>query len=62
MKLKVRPNQRVTIDEACENLANEGLRTLVISQKLLDEETFHQWSLKYKEAKSDLNNRDHLVQ
>ena len=31
MKNKVRPNQRVTIDEACENLALEGLRTLVIS-------------------------------
>lgn len=31
MKHKVRPNQRVTIDEACENLALEGLRTLVIS-------------------------------
>jgi phospholipid-translocating ATPase len=31
MKNKVRPSQRVTIDEACENLAMEGLRTLVIS-------------------------------
>lgn len=31
MKNKVRPNQRASIDEACENLANEGLRTLVIS-------------------------------
>jgi hypothetical protein len=31
MKSRVHPNQRVTIDEACENLANEGLRTLVIA-------------------------------
>lgn len=31
MKNKVRPNQRVCIDEACDNLAMEGLRTLVIS-------------------------------
>mmetsp|Transcript_39366 Transcript_39366/g.37842 ORF Transcript_39366/g.37842 Transcript_39366/m.37842 type:complete len:92 (+) Transcript_39366:1767-2042(+) len=31
MKNKVRPNQRVCIDEACDNLAKEGLRTLVIS-------------------------------
>ena len=31
MKNKVRPSQRVTIDEACENLANDGLRTLVIT-------------------------------
>lgn len=35
MKAKVRPNQRVVIDESCDNLANEGLRTLVISQKML---------------------------
>ena len=33
MKEKVRPNQRATVDESCENLASEGLRTLVISQK-----------------------------
>jgi len=31
MKEKVKPNQRVVIDEACDNLSNEGLRTLVIS-------------------------------
>lgn len=31
MKAKVRPNQRVVIDESCDNLSNEGLRTLVIS-------------------------------
>lgn len=31
MRNKVKPNQRVDIDESCENLANEGLRTLVIS-------------------------------
>lgn len=61
MKDKVKPNQRVTIDEACENLANEGLRTLVISQKLLDEQEFMQWQERYKEAKADLNNREKAV-
>jgi len=35
MKNKVRANNRATVDEACENLAIEGLRTLVISQKLI---------------------------
>ena len=35
LKNKVRPNQRVVIDESCDNLANEGLRTLVIAQRLL---------------------------
>jgi phospholipid-translocating ATPase len=50
MKHKVRPNQRVTIDEACENLALEGLRTLVISQKLLSDDFFAQWQRRYKAA------------
>jgi phospholipid-translocating ATPase len=50
MKTKVRPNQRVTIDEACENLALEGLRTLVISQKLIEQDYFDQWQRKYREA------------
>jgi len=31
MKATVRPGQRATIDESCENLALEGLRTLVIA-------------------------------
>ena len=31
MKATVRPGQRATIDESCENLAFEGLRTLVIA-------------------------------
>jgi len=33
MEKKVRPDQRVALTEACEQLANDGLRTLVISQK-----------------------------
>jgi phospholipid-translocating ATPase len=37
MEKKVRPNQRASLVESCENLAMEGLRTLVISQKLLSE-------------------------
>ena len=31
VKNKVRPNQRVCIDESCDKLAEDGLRTLVIS-------------------------------
>jgi phospholipid-translocating ATPase len=61
MKHKVRPNQRVDIDEYCENLANEGLRTLVISQKYVSEEFYESWSLKYEEAKADLNDREALI-
>lgn len=35
MNIKVKPSQRATLNEQCEYLALEGLRTLVISQKLL---------------------------
>ena len=61
MKHKVRPNQRVEIDESCENLANEGLRTLVISQKLLLAETYEDWNKRYELAKADLNDREERV-
>ena len=50
MKAKVRPNQRVVIDESCDNLANEGLRTLVISQKMLSEDYYQEWIKKYEKA------------
>lgn len=61
MKQKVKPSQRVTIDEACENLALEGLRTLVISQKLLTDQYFAKWQRRYKQAQADLNNREELM-
>jgi phospholipid-translocating ATPase len=35
MVQKVRPDQRVSLNESCEQLAQDGLRTLVISQKTL---------------------------
>ena len=37
MEPKVKPNQRATLAESTEDLARDGLRTLVISQKLLSE-------------------------
>jgi hypothetical protein len=37
---------------------SEGLRTLVISQKLLDIGFYNDWNRKYSEAKADLNNRE----
>lgn len=61
MKNKVRPNQRVVIDESCDNLANEGLRTLVVSQKLLSEEFFADWQSRYDKARADLNDREKRV-
>lgn len=49
------------MDEACENLAIEGLRTLVISQKLLSQEYFDSWNKKYKQAKASLANREEML-
>lgn len=34
---KLKPYFRTLVDEKSENLANEGLRTLVVTQKLLEE-------------------------
>ena len=42
-------------------MANEGLRTLVISQKLLSEQFYSNWAHKYEVAKADLNDRERLV-
>ena len=39
-------------------ISSEGLRTLVISQKMLEDEFFELWSRRYNEAKTDLNNRE----
>jgi magnesium-transporting ATPase (P-type) len=61
MKEKVKPNQRVVIDESCDNLSNEGLRTLVISMKLLTDEWYEAWNRRYEEAKADLNDRERLI-
>ena len=58
MKEKVKPNQRVVIDEACDNLSNEGLRTLVISQKCISAQFYQEWNERHEQAKADLNNRD----
>lgn len=52
----------MVIDESCDNLANEGLRTLVISQKLLSPEFYADWNRRYETAKADLNDRERMVQ
>ena len=61
MKNKVKPQQRVVIDESCDNLANEGLRTLVISQKLIAKEFYNEWTKRYDAARADLNDRERMV-
>ena len=59
---KVLANQRTVVREHCENLSMEGLRTLVICQKVISEEQFEEWKKEYNEAQASLQNRDALVQ
>jgi phospholipid-translocating ATPase len=44
MKQFINEIQRGFIDEECENLAREGLRTLVITQKLLTKQDYDRWN------------------
>lgn len=61
MENKCKPNFRAEISISCENLANDGLRTLVISQKLISPEFYEQWKKKYEIAKADLNDRENMI-
>ena len=62
MDSKVRPSQRASLNESCENLAREGLRTLVISQKSMTEKEFEDFEFNYKRARASLENREKLIQ
>lgn len=62
MVQKVRPDQRVSLNESCEQLAQEGLRTLVISQKQLHDHEYEEFAVRYKESKASLENREQKVQ
>ena len=45
------------LDEETDNMAREGLRTLVFGKKLLTEETYQQFNSEYKKAGALLNDR-----
>lgn len=55
---KVTPTHRSIVKEHCENLSMEGLRTLVICQKVITKEEFEEWHKEYNEAQASLQNRD----
>jgi phospholipid-translocating ATPase len=54
---KCKPIYRGYIQDECDNLAREGLRTLVITQKELDESYYQEWHKEYDEASNLLKNR-----
>ena len=49
------------IAENAENLATKGLRTLVLSQKLISQEDFDKWNKEYEEAKTSMENRQQKI-
>jgi len=56
----VKPTQRVYILEKSENLAIEGLRTLVMCQKVMTIQDYNTWSKEYKKAIVDYKYKDFL--
>ena len=49
------------IKENAENLAVKGLRTLVLTQKILTQEEFDKWNQEYNEATTSLDNRKEKI-
>ena len=57
MKETVPEIQRGFLLDECENLAREGLRTLVLTQKYMHQEEFDHWEKKYRDAQMTINDR-----
>ena len=61
MAPKVKPGQRSTCTEFCENLSRDGLRTLVITQKLIPEAMYNDFEARLKAAKANMVNREEEI-
>ena len=61
MAPKVKPAQRSTCQEFCENLSRDGLRTLVITQKLISEQEYNDFAQRLKKARASMINREQEV-
>jgi len=62
MDAKVKEKHRVSVLDYCESLAMEGLRTLVIAQKVIPEADLEVFMKKYQEAANRINNREQMIQ
>lgn len=60
MRDKIKFHQRLFVLEKSENLAIEGLRTLVICQKVMNPEDYETWNKRYKRAVNDFYHKDFL--
>ena len=54
----MKQNQKAMLLEFCEQLALEGLRTLVFAQKVLTEQEYQTFMAAYEQASSAMNNRE----
>jgi phospholipid-translocating ATPase len=57
----VKEEYKDTISEHAENLATKGLRTLVLSQKLIYQKDFEKWNIEYEEAKKSMEDRQKKI-
>lgn len=61
MVSRVRKFYRSYVNDDCDSLAREGLRTLVVAQKLISNEFYAEWSAKFKKAQASIQNRNGQV-
>lgn len=48
-------------EEIVNKYAEEGLRTLYLAEKILDEQVYQQWNQKAQQAKLSMQNREEMV-
>ena len=61
MKSFVHSSVHGFLQEECENLAREGLRTLVFSYKKLEEEEWRAWKHEYDQSSLAMENREEKI-
>ncbi|MFM7853433.1 MAG: hypothetical protein ACKO96_16315, partial [Flammeovirgaceae bacterium] len=61
MEKFVKDDYKSHIKENAENLASTGLRTLVLSQKLIDPEFYNSWLEKYRNAELSMEKRSEKI-
>lgn len=61
MEDKIKAGARPSLQESCENLALDGLRTLVFAQKLLTEQQCIKFMSRLSRAQKKLKNREQHV-
>lgn len=61
MEKFVKQEYKGYIRENAENLACLGLRTLVLTQKIISEEFYQKWSCEYNEARTSMDNRNEKI-